>query len=276
MYNSNKVCLMTGVHDSQKHIVKALIFFAALMTLLSFGYLVQAEETRGDDAVLSADTMNTTSIESIATDTVRWDENDIDEELATIPEPAFEQVGVASWYGNRFHGRRTANGERYNMHAYTAAHKSLPFGTILRVTNLDNDKSILVRVNDRGPYVRGRVIDLSRAAAEEIGVSLHKVKIEEFKTDAAEGEQHIIGFGAEMAPVVVQSRALTTSLTTENFTEAVEAWLENTRSGQQAYLLLHPIADGNTQSVAKKKRTRKVSYIYSIGVGSESVLASNR
>lgn len=267
---------MTGVHDSQKYMVKALIFFAALVTLLSFGYLVQAEETRGSDTVLSADTMNTTSIESISTNAVRWTEDDTDEDIETIPTPAFEQVGVASWYGNKFHGRRTANGERYNMHAYTAAHKSLPFGTILRVTNLDNDKSILVRVNDRGPYVRGRVIDLSRAAAEEIGVSLHKVKIEEFKTEEGENEQHIVGFSSDMVPVAVQHKALSTSLTTENFTEAVETWLQNTRSGQQAYLLLQPVADSGTQPVAKKKRARKVSYIYSIGVGSESVLASNR
>jgi len=76
--------------------------------------------------------------------------------------------GVASWYGGRFHGRTTANGERYNMNALTAAHKSLPFGTRVRITNTDNGRTVIVRINDRGPYHGGRVIDLSRAAAIEI------------------------------------------------------------------------------------------------------------
>lgn len=79
--------------------------------------------------------------------------------------------GKASYYADFFHGRRTANGERFNMHALTAAHKSLPFGTILKVTNLDNNKSVMVRVNDRGPYVRGRVLDLSLGAAKIIGMT---------------------------------------------------------------------------------------------------------
>ena len=78
--------------------------------------------------------------------------------------------GMASWYGPGFHGRRTANGERFNQYALTAAHKSLPFGTKVKVTNLRNGKSIVVRINYRGPFVHGRVIDLSNAAAQAIGV----------------------------------------------------------------------------------------------------------
>ena len=77
--------------------------------------------------------------------------------------------GVASYYGPGFHGRRTANGERFDMHAMTAAHRTLPFGTQVKVTNLANGKSTIVRVNDRGPYAHGRVIDLSLAAAKAIG-----------------------------------------------------------------------------------------------------------
>lgn len=76
--------------------------------------------------------------------------------------------GTASWYGKRFHGRKTANGERYNMHELTAAHKKLPFGTLLEVTNLTNNKRIIVRVNDRGPYAGRRVLDLSYAAAKKL------------------------------------------------------------------------------------------------------------
>ncbi len=78
--------------------------------------------------------------------------------------------GRASWYGRRFHGRRTASGETFNAYSHTAAHRSLPFGTRVRVTNLNNGRSVVVRINDRGPYSGGRIIDLSRAAAEAIGM----------------------------------------------------------------------------------------------------------
>jgi rare lipoprotein A len=78
--------------------------------------------------------------------------------------------GHASWYGPGFHGRRTANGERFNQYAMTAAHKSLPFGTRMRVTNLVNGRSVIVRINDRGPFIPGRVLDLSQGAAQEIGI----------------------------------------------------------------------------------------------------------
>ena len=79
-------------------------------------------------------------------------------------------AGTASYYGKRFHGRTTANGERFNMNAMTAAHKSLPFGTKVKVTNRNNGKSVVVRINDRGPYHGNRVIDLSRGAAAKIGM----------------------------------------------------------------------------------------------------------
>ncbi|MEM6858160.1 MAG: septal ring lytic transglycosylase RlpA family protein [Pseudomonadota bacterium] len=77
---------------------------------------------------------------------------------------------TASYYGKRFHGRRTANGERFDMNAMTAAHKTLPFGTHVLVTNPANGRSVTVRINDRGPFIRGRSIDLSRGAAEELGI----------------------------------------------------------------------------------------------------------
>jgi rare lipoprotein A (peptidoglycan hydrolase) len=82
----------------------------------------------------------------------------------------FKQRGKASWYGPGFAGRKTANGERFNPNQLTAAHKKLPFNTTLRVTNLDNGKSVIVRINDRGPFVGSRIIDLSKAAAKKIGL----------------------------------------------------------------------------------------------------------
>jgi rare lipoprotein A len=80
------------------------------------------------------------------------------------------QVGRASWYGIEHHGKRTASGGRFDMNALTAAHRSLPLGTMLRVKNLANGRSVVVRVNDRGPYVGGRIIDLSMAAAGCLGL----------------------------------------------------------------------------------------------------------
>lgn len=81
------------------------------------------------------------------------------------------QSGRASWYGPGFHGRRTASGETFNANALTAAHRTLPFGTRVRVMNKTTGRSVVVRINDRGPYAHGRVIDLSRASAQAIGVS---------------------------------------------------------------------------------------------------------
>jgi rare lipoprotein A len=82
----------------------------------------------------------------------------------------FSQRGIASWYGRKFHGRKTSNGEIYNMYAMTAAHKTLPLGVHVRVTHLQNGRSIVVRVNDRGPFVAGRIIDLSYAAAQKLDI----------------------------------------------------------------------------------------------------------
>ena len=87
-----------------------------------------------------------------------------------VKEPLYEAVGLASYYGRKFHGRRTASGERYNMKAMTAAHPVLAFGARVEVTNLKNGRKVQVRINDRGPFIKGRIIDLSYAAAKRIGM----------------------------------------------------------------------------------------------------------
>ena len=85
------------------------------------------------------------------------------------PAPAHTQLeGLASWYGQEYHGRLTASGEPFDMHDYTAAHRTLPFGTIVRVENLRNHRKVVVRINDRGPHVPGRIIDLSWQAAKKL------------------------------------------------------------------------------------------------------------
>jgi rare lipoprotein A (peptidoglycan hydrolase) len=103
----------------------------------------------------------------------------------------FAQTGIASWYGNRHQGRLTANGERFDVRGLTAAHRSLPFGTILRVTNLKTGKVVIVRVNDRGPYIRGRVVDLSAAAGKALGISkagIVQVRIEAFSSSESRSQ----------------------------------------------------------------------------------------
>ncbi len=102
----------------------------------------------------------------------------------SVPTSGVYQIGEASYYADKFHGRKTANGEIFNMHAMTAAHRKLSFGTKLRVTNLANGMSVMVRINDRGPFVKGRIIDLSYGAAKKIGLvqsGTAKVKLEILK-----------------------------------------------------------------------------------------------
>jgi rare lipoprotein A len=87
-----------------------------------------------------------------------------------IDPHGYDETGAASYYGARHHGKRTASGEAFNQNALTAAHRQLPFGTRVRITNLNNDKAVIVRINDRGPHRRGRLIDVSRGAAAQLGM----------------------------------------------------------------------------------------------------------
>jgi rare lipoprotein A len=109
--------------------------------------------------------------EGLAADTLAT-QHDRDAAPRRVPDIAEREVGkgMASWYGKAFHGRRTASGERFDMHALTAAHPTLPFGTLVRVRSVDDDRTVDVRINDRGPWIKRRVIDLSRAAAEALGL----------------------------------------------------------------------------------------------------------
>jgi len=103
------------------------------------------------------------------------------------------QIGTASWYGRYFQGKQTANGESYDMNALTCAHRSLPLGTWLRVTNLKNRKSIFVRVNDRGPLPEDRIVDLSYGAAKAVGITgLGKVKLEKLRPGDPEMAKQLI------------------------------------------------------------------------------------
>jgi len=106
-------------------------------------------------------------------------------EIPAEAKPVFVETGIASWYGPPYHNRRGSNGEVYDMHAMTAAHRTLPLGSIVRVVNLETKASAVVRITDRGPFIEGRVIDLSKAAAEKIGMiqkGTTEVRLEVLKT----------------------------------------------------------------------------------------------
>ena len=115
-------------------------------------------EAAAEVALVAADTLGQTIEATLA------------QAVAATPSPTPSQSGIASWYGPGFHGRKTANGETFNMDALTAAHRWLPFGSLVRVQNMINGRSVDVRINDRGPFIKQRIIDLSRAAAKALGL----------------------------------------------------------------------------------------------------------
>ena len=133
----------------------------------------------------------------------------------------YNETGIASWYGTKFHGKKTANGERYDMYAMSAAHKTLPLPTLVRVTNLDNGRSAVVRVNDRGPFVKSRVIDLSYAAAKSLGydnAGTAPVRVEVLSNSMAASSKAYRPASRPKAiappPVIKTPRATTTAMAT--------------------------------------------------------------
>jgi rare lipoprotein A len=106
--------------------------------------------------------------------------------------------GISSWYGPNFHGKQTSSGEHYNMHARTAAHKTWPMDTMVRITNLQNGKSTIVRINDRGPFVRGRIIDCSYAAGKALGLD---------RMGVAKVEIEVVGFSGKVASEASMAKA---------------------------------------------------------------------
>jgi len=151
---------------STKNLLRVLLFVAVFVGVMSIALMVDA---RGIPTTLST---STTPIHGVTVDTITITNNDqASFEMSDVP------AGLASWYGKAFHGRRTASGRVYNMHDMTAAHKSLPFGSLVLVENSSTGKTILVEITDRGPFIRRRVIDLSYAAARELGVSVTPVTL---------------------------------------------------------------------------------------------------
>ena len=138
---------------------------------------------------------------------------------------SYDEIGVASWYGPNFHGKKTANGEIYNQNELTAAHKTLPMPTIVEVTNLANNLKLKVRINDRGPFVRGRIIDLSKRAAQELDVirnGIAKVRVRVIENEsrriAKDYKNFEDSYSAESAKAEkIESKRIVDDLQEKNF-----------------------------------------------------------
>jgi rare lipoprotein A len=140
----------------------------------SQGYSYQKDEGYDDDQIRSSyDRSNIRSGANIHRATMRPYEINGKRYFPTMVEVGDSFDGIASWYGPDFHGKKTSNGETYNMYDLTAAHKTLPMNTVVKVTNLKNKRSVVVRINDRGPFVKTRIIDLSYATAKRLDVVKH-------------------------------------------------------------------------------------------------------
>ncbi len=193
-----------------------------------------------------------------------------------LPESviAFEENGIASWYGPRFHGRLTANGEHYNMYAMTAAHKTLPFGSIVKVINKLNGKATLVRINDRGPYVTRRIIDLTyTAAAKHLGfVGIAPVQLQGFQAlqpryilqqQPAPGSV-LLTLNAALEPVVPLQK-MTPIYTSRNFTKTMFAWEKERQRSSEIYLQIVMPEDSasylHTLQWGKKRRSTPI-FVY--------------
>ena len=168
-------------------------------------------------------------------------ETSSEDEKIAVPGDAkvlFEQTGMASWYGAPYHNRRGSNGEVYNMHAMTAAHLTLPLGSIVRVTNVKTGHSAVVRITDRGPFVEGRILDLSLAAAKALDVYLPgtaKVRLEVLEAPAAldTGGRWCVQIGH--FPDARSAAELADHLQRRDRFRGLESWAQDATPGRQAW-----------------------------------------
>jgi rare lipoprotein A (peptidoglycan hydrolase) len=213
---------------STSTILQVAVFVVIFTTVMSVAFMVQAHDMPAVPVVAAA--------EPVAPE---------------LPAPAIIMLddapdGFASWYGEPFHGRRTASGERFDMHAYTAAHRSLPFGTILRVENTKNGRVILVEVTDRGPFIKKRVVDLSYRAARHIGVSVTSVELEALTAETvasfyATQPDRVLAFTPEFEPVALDATELDTLASASSLTSVMTA------RGDAEYIIVRPGTKGRLQ-----------------------------
>lgn len=174
-------------------------------------------------------------------------------------QPDYEEVGLASWYGDAFHGRPTATGERFDMNQLTAAHKTLPLPGLVEVTSLDTGRSLVLRVNDRGPFVDDRIIDLSRAAARELGVleaGLGRVRVRYLGRAPRLGEGGATAQVAQARPVAptlywVRAGAYLDRANADALAHAFSGAARVERQGEIFRVTLGPYGDANLAEQAR-------------------------
>ncbi len=210
---------------STKNLVRYLLFTAVFVGVMSVALLVDARGIPTSLATVAPSHGVTVTVETLVTD-----------ENANNDQAMFEMDdvpdGLASWYGGYFHGRRTASGRRYDMHEMTAAHKSLPFGTLVQVENSTTGKMIMVEITDRGPFIRRRVIDLSYAAARELGVSVTPVELTALTPNTirafyADNDSTVLTIDADHNIIVRNSSALIRVNEGSTFSNAMREREEN-------------------------------------------------
>ena len=160
----------------------------------------------------------------------------------------FQQTGNASWYGKQFHNRKTASGEKYDMYKLTAAHKKLPFGTIVRVTNTKTGETVLLRITDRGPYAKKRIIDLSYSSAQFVsGNTNPAVKLEALidkdnLSNSLAGTNYLFGYSYDWPLVCIPQNVVDVIETLEDFDEAIEVYNKVIEShpGQLVFIFTPP------------------------------------
>ena len=157
------------------------------------------------------------------------------------------QRGIASWYGDDFHGRTTASGELYDMHALTAAHRTLPLGTVVRIVNVVNGKHVTIRINDRGPYVHGRIVDLSYAAAKGLGMVQDGVSAIQLEVVG----KNISESGMTLSPVRMAERR-------KLFDGAVGAVSRPSLYVRGNHQTHHALARMMSRDILRERRTRRV------------------
>jgi len=166
----------------------------------------------------------------------------------------FREKGLASWYGTDFHGRKTSSGETYNMYAMTAAHKTLPLGTCVKVTNLENNLHTKVKINDRGPFARGRIIDLSYAAARKLGVvgpGTAKVEVVALGVKSKESDAALTPANYYSGNFTIQVGAFQNSKNAESLRQKLAARYENAHIVEydQDLLILHRVRVGKCRTL---------------------------
>lgn len=138
----------------------------------------------------------------------------------------FEESGKSSWYGRKFHNRKTASGERYNMYDYTAAHRKLPFGTLIRLVKEEDNKTVLLRVNDRGPFIKSRIIDMSKAAADELDAKgVADIRIEALVpneiSEYLKDDTYYFGYSYDLPLVCIPSSVVSINESSSSLSEAI-------------------------------------------------------